>query len=79
MDVPVDVCDVCCFGDSCAHGMELAGDEPVPCEPSTIFSSVLADPHISGPDVVDGAAGWMGLNNVPDLWGAMPDVVGIGD
>ena len=59
--------------------MELAGDEPVPWESSTIFSSVLADPHVSGPDAVDGAAGWMGSNDVPDLWDAMPDVVRIGD
>ena len=59
--------------------MELAGDEPVPCELSTIFSNVLADPHVSCPDAGDGVAGWMGLNDVPDLWGAMPDVVGIGD
>ena len=64
---------------TCAHGMELAGDEPVPCESSTIFSSVLADPRVSGLDAVDDAARWMGLNDVPDLWGAMPDVVGIGD
>ena len=79
IDIPVDVCGACCFGDSCAHGMELAGDEPVPWELSTISSSVLADPHVSGLDAGDGAAGWMGLNDVPDLWGAMPDVVGIGD
>ena len=79
MDIPVDVCDVCCFGDSCAHGMELAGDESVSCESSTIFSSVLADPHVSGLDAIDGATECMGLNDVPDLWGAMPDVVGIGD
>ena len=56
--------------------MELLGDEPVPCELSTIFSN---DPHVPGLDVVDGAAGWMGLNDEPDLWGAMPDVVGMGD
>ena len=48
--------DVCCSGDFCAHGMELPGDEPVPCELSTIFSSVLADPCVSGLDAVDGAA-----------------------
>ena len=59
--------------------MELPGDEPVPCELSTIFSSVLADPHVSGPDVVDCAAGWMGLNNESDLRDAMPDVVGMGN
>ena len=59
--------------------MELPGDESVPCELSTIFSSVLADPHVSGPDVGDGAAGWMGLNDESDLWGAMSDVVGMGD
>ena len=64
---------------TCAHGMELAGDEPVPCELSTIFSSVLADPSVCGPDVVDGAAGWMSLNDESDLWGASPDVVGMGD
>ena len=59
--------------------MELPGDEPVPCELSTIFSSVLADPHVSGPDVVGDAARWIGLNDESDLWGAMPDVVEIGD
>ena len=79
MDIPVDVCDVCCSGDFCAHGMELTGDEPVPCELSTIFSSVLADPSVSGPDVVDDAASWMGLKDESDLWGARPDVVGMGD
>ena len=78
-DVPVDVCDVCCSGDFCAHGMELPGDEPVPCELCTIFISVLDDPHVSGLDAVNGAAGWMGLNDESDLWGAMPDVVGMGD
>ena len=78
-DVPDGVCDVCCSGDFCAHGMELAGDEPVPCELTTIFSSVLADPHVPGPDAVDGAAGWMDLNDESYLWGAMPDVVGMGD
>ena len=59
--------------------MELPGDEPVPCGLSTIFSSVLADPGVPGPDAVDGAAGLMGLNDESDLWGAMPDVVGMGD
>ena len=59
--------------------MELPGDEPVPCELSTIFSSVLNDPRVSGLDAVDGAARWMGLNDESDLWGAMPDVVGMGD
>ena len=39
--------------------MELPGDEPVPCELCTIFISVLDDPHVSGSDAVDGAAGWM--------------------
>ena len=63
-DVPVDAGDVCCSGDFCAHGMELPGDEPVPCELSTIFSSVLDDPHVAGLDTVDGAAGWMDLNDV---------------
>ena len=76
MDIPVDVC---CSGDFCAHGMELPGDEPFPCELSTIFSSVLDDPHVAGLDAVDGAAWWMGLNDESDLWGAMPDVVGMGD
>ena len=59
--------------------MELPGDEPVPRELSTIFISVLGDPCVSGLDVVDGAARWMGLNDESDLWGSMPDVVGIGD
>ena len=59
--------------------MELHGDKPVPCELSTIFSSVLDDPHVSGPDAVDGAARWMGLNDESDLWGAMSDVVGMGE
>ena len=75
-DVPVDVY---CSGDFCAHGMELPGDKPFPCELSTIFSSVLDDPRVSGPDAVDGAARWMGLNDESDLCGAMPDVVGMGD
>ena len=79
MDIPVDVCDVCCSGDFCAFGMELPGDEPVPCEFCTIFISVLDDPHVSGLDAVDGAARWMGLNDESDLWGAIPDVVGMGD
>ena len=56
--------------------MELPGDEPVPCELSTIFSSVLDDPHVAGPDAVDSAAGWM---DESDLWGTKPDVVGMGD
>ena len=77
-DVPVDAGDVCCSGDFCAHGKDLPGDEPVPCELSTIFSSMLDDPHVAGPDAVDGAAGWMGLNE-SDLWGTMPDVVAMGD
>ena len=75
-DIAVDVCH---SGDFCAHGMELPGDDPVPCELSTIFSSVLDDPRVSGLDAVDGAARWMGLNDESDLWGAMPDVVGMGD
>ena len=79
VDLPVGVSDVCCCGDFCAHGRELAGDEPVPCELPIIFSSVLADPCVPGLDAVDGAAGWMGLNDESDLWGAMPDVVGMGD
>ena len=78
-DVPVDASDVCCAGDFCAHGMELPGDKPVPCELSTIFSSVLHDPHVAGLDAVDGAAMWMGLNDESDLWGTEPDVVGMGD
>ena len=59
--------------------MELVGDNPVLCGLSSIFSGVLADPCVPDPGVVDGAAGWMGLNNESDLWGAMPDVVGMGD
>ena len=59
--------------------MELLGDDPVLCELSTIFSSVLADPCVPGPDAVDGADGWMGLNDESDLWGARPDMVGMGD
>ena len=53
--------------------------ELVPCELSTIFSSVLDDPCVVGLDAVDGAAGWMGLNDESDLWGTKPDVVGMGD
>ena len=79
VDVPVDVCDVCCSGDFCAYDMELPGDEPVLCELSTIISSVLADPCVSGLDAVDAAARWMGLNDESELWDAMPDVVGMGD
>ena len=45
----------------------------------TIFSSVLDDPLVSGLDVVNVAARWMGLNDESDLWGAMSDVVGMGD
>ena len=77
--MPVDAGDVCCSGDFCAHGMELPGDEPVHCELSPIFNSVLDDPHVAGLDAVDCAARWMGLNDESDLWGTKPDVVGMGD
>ena len=64
VDIPVNVC---CSGGFCAHGMELPEDETFPCELSTIFSSVLDDPCVAGPDAVDGAAGWMGLSDESDL------------
>ena len=51
-DVAVDAGDVCCSGDFSAHGMELFGDEPVPCEVSTIFSSVLDEQWVAGPEAV---------------------------
>ena len=54
--------------------MELPGDDPVSCALST-----MGDSFAACPDVVDGAAGCMGLNVELGLSGTKPDVVGIGD